>query len=84
MNNGSSITKWSESPVESWNKFVRSFQSGPAAISRQLSLKGVNKQDFLQVFQGSGIGKIEDNLTSANPLSYIFRRMSIVSHPEIA
>ena len=25
----------------------------------------VNKQDFLQVFQGSGIGKMEDNLTSA-------------------
>ena len=24
----------------------------------------VNKQDFLQVFQGSGIGKIEDNLKS--------------------
>ena len=30
----------------------------------------VNKQDFLQVFQGSGIGKIEDNLTSDDPLSY--------------
>ena len=30
----------------------------------------VNKQDFLQVFQGSGIGKIEDNLRSADPLSY--------------
>ena len=27
-------------------------------------------QDFLQVFQGSGIGKMEDNLTSADPLSY--------------
>ena len=26
----------------------------------------VNKQDFLQVFQGSGIGNIEDNLTSNN------------------
>ena len=25
---------------------------------------------FLQVFQGSGIGKMEDNLTSADPLSY--------------
>ena len=31
---------------------------------------GVNIQDFLQVFQVSGIGKIEDNLTSADPLSY--------------
>ena len=28
----------------------------------------VNKQDFLQVFQGSGIRKKEDNLTSADPL----------------
>ena len=28
----------------------------------------VNDQDFLQVFQGSGMGKIEDNLTSADPL----------------
>ena len=30
----------------------------------------VNIQDFLQVFQGSRIGKILDNLTSADPLSY--------------
>ena len=30
----------------------------------------VNIQDFLQVFQGSGIEKMEDNLTSADPLSY--------------
>ena len=35
----------------------------------QQHLKG-NKQDFLQVFQGSGIGEIEDNLTSADPPSY--------------
>ena len=27
-------------------------------------------QDLFQVFQGSGIGKMEDNLTSADPLSY--------------
>ena len=27
-------------------------------------------QDFLQVFQGCGIGKMEDNLTSADPPSY--------------
>ena len=37
--------------------------------SRDQTIK-VNKQDFLQVFQVSGIGKIEDNLRSANPLSY--------------
>ena len=30
----------------------------------------VNKQDFLQVFQSNGIGKMEDNLTNADPLSY--------------
>ena len=30
----------------------------------------VNKQDFLQVFQGSGIGKIDDNLRSADLLSH--------------
>ena len=29
----------------------------------------VNKQDFLKVFQGSGIGKIEDNLMIADPPS---------------
>ena len=27
----------------------------------------VNIQDFLQVFQGSGIRKMEDDLTSADP-----------------
>ena len=31
----------------------------------------VNIQDFLQVFQGSGIGTMEDNLTRADSLSYI-------------
>ena len=30
----------------------------------------VNIQDVLQVFKGCGIGKMEDNLTSADPLSY--------------
>ena len=38
-NDGHSIAKWSESPVESWNKHVCSFQSGPTAKSRQLSIK---------------------------------------------
>ena len=38
-------------------------------FARHSALK-VNIQDFLQVFQGSGIGKIEDNLMSADPLSY--------------
>ena len=36
----------------------------------QAILHKVNKQDFLQVFQGSGIGKMGDQLTSADPLSY--------------
>ena len=30
----------------------------------------VNKQDFFQVFQGSGIATMEDNLASSRPLSY--------------
>ena len=34
----------------------------------------VNIQDLLQVFQESGIGKMEDNLTSADPLSYSTNR----------
>ena len=58
LNNGTSIAKWSESPVKSWNKHVRTFRSGPASRSRQLSIK--------------------DNIHD------IFRRMSIMSHPEIA
>ena len=32
----------------------------------------VNKQDFLQVFQGSGIGKKEDKLTSAELLAILY------------
>ena len=38
-----------------------------------IRLEGKYK-DFFQVFQGSGIGKIEDNLTSADPLSYATNR----------
>ena len=55
-------------------------EDGPQAKTNNILLNGiqtlsndammVNKQDFLQVFQGSGIGKREDNLTSAVPLSY--------------
>ena len=39
MNGGLPIAQWSESPVESWNKHVRSFQSGVAAKARQSSVK---------------------------------------------
>ena len=38
-NNGQSIGKWSESPLESWNKHVRAFQSGPSSRARQFSIK---------------------------------------------
>ena len=44
---GHSIAKWSENPVESWNKHVRSFQNGLAARSRQLSIKD-NIQDIFR------------------------------------
>ena len=36
----------------------------------RMKIVRVNKQDFFQVFQSSGIGKMEDNLTSADPLSF--------------
>ena len=39
-------------------------------VSWNHALKEVIIQDFLQVSQGSGIGKMGDNLTSADPLSY--------------
>lgn len=39
LNQGKSIAMWSENPLESWNKHVRSFQSGPAARARQMSVK---------------------------------------------
>ena len=46
-NDGHSIAVWSESPLESWNKHVRSFQSGAAARSRQLSIRD-NIHDILR------------------------------------
>ena len=46
LNNGKTIAKWSESPLESWNKHVRSFQSGPAARSRQCTIKDNIKDIF--------------------------------------
>ena len=39
INQGKSISKWNESPLENWNKHVRSFQSGPAARAKQDSVK---------------------------------------------
>ena len=39
LNNGSSISKWSESPLEAWNKHVRSFKSGTSSRSRQTSIR---------------------------------------------
>ena len=47
MNGGKSIGRWSENPLESWNKSIRSFQSGPAARARQNSMKN-NLHDILK------------------------------------
>ena len=58
LNSGKSIGKWSESPLEAWNKHVRSFKSGPSCRSRQTSVK--------------------ENLHD------VFKRMLILSHPEIS
>ena len=53
--------------VSRWNSPMKQFIPG---VHCQVLFNKVNKQDFLQVFQGNGIGKIEYNLTSADPLSY--------------
>ena len=47
MNDGSSVAKWSENPLEAWNKHVRSFQSGPSSRARQNSQKN-NLRDVLR------------------------------------
>ena len=46
LNNGRAISIWSETPVESWNKYVRSYQSGVGAKARQHSIKD-NLRDVL-------------------------------------
>ena len=46
MNGGKCIAKWSENPLESWNKSVRAFQSSVAARARQNSMRN-NINDIL-------------------------------------
>ena len=46
INAGKSISVWSESPVESWNKYVRAYQSGVSARARQSSIKN-NLKDVI-------------------------------------
>ena len=46
MNSGRAISLWSETPVESWNKYVRAYQSGVAARARQSSIRD-NLKDVL-------------------------------------
>ena len=47
MNDGDPVARWSESPVESWNKYVRSFQSGVGSKARQSSVEE-NIHDILR------------------------------------
>ena len=42
-------------------------RSQPGTVTIVHLTAKVDKQDFLQVFQGSGMGKMEDNLTSVDP-----------------
>jgi hypothetical protein len=37
MNDAKSISMWSESPIEAWHKYIRSFKSGAASRARQCS-----------------------------------------------
>ena len=46
INAGKSISVWSESPVESWNKYVRAYQSGVSARAHQSSIKN-NLKDVI-------------------------------------
>ena len=46
INAGKSISVWSEIPVESWNKYVRAYQSGVSARARQSSIKN-NLKDVI-------------------------------------
>ena len=46
INAGKSISVWSESPVESWNKYVRAYQSGVSARACQSSIKN-NLKDVI-------------------------------------
>ena len=39
FNDGDSVANWSESPVESWNKYVRGYQSGIGSKARQTSIE---------------------------------------------
>ena len=46
-NNGYPIAKWSENPIESWNKHVCAYRSGPAIRARQCS----NKSNISDIFR---------------------------------
>ena len=47
INGGKPISVWSESPVESWNKYIRAYQSGVSARAHQSSIKNNLKMFFL-------------------------------------
>ena len=46
-NGGKSIAKWSENHLEGWNKHAGSYQSGPCARARQISVK----KNFHDIFR---------------------------------
>ena len=54
-----------------WKEWNLKYQTNkfPKHQTNNEEQKGKCKQDFWQVFQGSGIEQMEDNLTSADPLS---------------
>ena len=49
INNGKSISMWSECPVEAWNKHIRAFKSGPACRTRQMSIKYAIQDTFTRM-----------------------------------
>ena len=47
ITDGLPIAEYSEQSIESWNKFIRAYKSGPAAKARQMSIK-MNTKDIFQ------------------------------------
>ena len=45
ITDGLPIAEYSEQSIESWNKFIRAYKSGPAAKARQMLTK-MNTQDI--------------------------------------
>ena len=53
MTEGKPIGIYAEQSVESWNKYIRAYKSGPAAKARQISIKLNTKDIFVRMAAAS-------------------------------